>query len=99
MNRQTPKNASVYPHYFKDVSGYTHIDIYRTLDIWGVTRPALHHAAKKILVAGNRGPKDRRRDIQEAIDALNRELEMMAEDSAGEPSIGGHSQLTVTAQV
>jgi hypothetical protein len=43
----------------------------------------LQHAAKKILVAGGRGGgKDISRDVQEAIDALERWKDMRAEDSA-----------------
>lgn len=71
-----------HPHYFKPVpAGVTHIDVYRVLEMFGVTDPALAHAAKKILVAGGRGAKDQRKDIQEAIDTLQRKLEMMDEDA------------------
>jgi hypothetical protein len=68
-------------HYFKPVpAGATHIDVYRVLEMFGVTDQALGHAAKKLLVAGGRGTKDQRKDIQEAIDTLQRKLEMMDED-------------------
>ena len=69
-------------HYFKPVpAGVTHIDVYRVLEMFGVTDQALGHAAKKILVAGGRGTKDQRKDIQEAIDTLQRKLEMLDEDA------------------
>ena len=68
-----------YPHYFKDVSNVNKIDIYKVLDLWQVTHPCLQHAAKKILVAGNRGHKDVNKDIQEAIDSLERWKEMQNE--------------------
>ena len=70
-------------HYFKLVKHLDYVDIYRVLSLFGVTDPVLQHAAKKILVAGGRGGgKDISRDVQEAIDALERWKEMRAEDSA-----------------
>ena len=69
-------------HYFKPVMRYTHIDVYRVLDLFKVTDPCLQHAAKKILVAGGRGAgKDIAQDIQEAIDSLERWKGMRAEDA------------------
>lgn len=70
-------------HYFKPVGHLSVVDVYRVLDLFGVTDPCLQHAAKKLLVAGGRGAgKDYRKDIQEAIDTLQRKLEMMDEDAA-----------------
>lgn len=70
-------------HYFKPLpAGATHIDVYRVLEMFGVTDQALGHAIKKLLVAGGRGVKDQRKDIQEAVDTLQRRLEMMDEDEA-----------------
>ncbi|WP_176767832.1 hypothetical protein [Nitrosospira sp. Nsp18] len=43
--------------------------------------PCIQHAAKKLLVAGNRGAKDVGKDIQEAIDTLERWKEMRVEES------------------
>lgn len=60
------------------------IDVYRVLDLFGVTRPGLQHAAKKILFAGQRGAKSFEQDVREAIQALERELEMLVEDIEGE---------------
>lgn len=70
-----------YKHYFKDVSHLTHIDVYRVLDLFSVTDPALGHAAKKILCAGIRGAKDQAKDVQEAIDTLTRWQEMQKENN------------------
>lgn len=70
-------------HYFKDVSKLEYVDIYRVLKLWEVSDPCLQHAAKKILVAGNRGHKDIQKDIQEAIDSLLRWQEMFEEDNNG----------------
>lgn len=76
-------NKPKYPHYFKDVSNVNKIDIYKVLDLWQVTHPCLQHAAKKILVAGNRGHKDIAKDVQEAIDSLERYKEMIKESNNG----------------
>lgn len=67
-------------HYFHDVTHLTSIDVYRVLDLFGVTNPCLQHAIKKLLVAGGRGVKNMERDVQEAIDTLERWKEMFNED-------------------
>lgn len=68
-------------HYFKDVSKLETVDVYRVLQLFGVTDQAIGHAVKKLLVAGGRGAgKDIGRDIQEAIDTLERWKEMGQED-------------------
>jgi len=56
------------------------VDPYRIAALYGLTDHALFQALKKILAAGQRGGKDQRQDIVEAIGALNRKLEMMDED-------------------
>lgn len=67
-------------HYKKDVSHLEFIDVYRVLDLFEVESHAVGHAIKKLLCSGQRGAKDKAQDIQEAIDSLNRELDMMRED-------------------
>jgi len=67
-------------HYFKDVQTLKHIDVYRVLVLFGVTNPCLQHAIKKLLCAGQRGAKDKKQDVQEAIASLLRYLEMQTED-------------------
>lgn len=74
-----PTVREKFSHYFKPCP-YTHVDVYRVLEIFSVTDPALQHAVKKLLVAGGRGAKDAGKDVQEAIDALERFKEMRAED-------------------
>lgn len=69
-------------HYFKPCP-FEELDVYRVLELFAVTDPCLQHAAKKLLVAGGRGAgKDITRDVQEAIDTLQRWQEMRAEESA-----------------
>ena len=70
-----------YSHYFKDVSNIEFIDVYRVLDLFAVEHPCIQHAVKKLLCAGQRGSKSRDKDIQEAIDSLQRFQEMRIEDS------------------
>lgn len=52
------------------------VDVYEVLVAFQVTNPALQHAAKKILCAGQRGSKDRLTDLREAVTALTRAIEM-----------------------
>lgn len=67
-------------HYHKSVAHLSSVDVYRVLELFGVTDQALGHAIKKLLVAGNRGVKNIDKDVQEAIDTLQRWQEMRAED-------------------
>lgn len=69
-----------YPHYFKPCP-YSHIDVYRVLDMFEVTHPALQHAVKKLLVAGGRGHKDILKDVIEAMHSCARFIEMEKEDN------------------
>lgn len=75
------EGESKHSHYKKDVSQYEIVDVYRVLELFNVTNPCLQHAIKKLLCAGERGVKDTEKDIQEAIDTLNRYKEMKIEDS------------------
>ncbi len=72
-------------HYHKDVSQLATIDVYRVLDLFGVTDPCEQHAIKKLLCAGLRGAKSHAQDIQEAIDTLERWKAMRQEDIANSP--------------
>lgn len=67
-------------HYFKNVSHLKEVDFYRIADLFGITDQAIGHAIKKLLVPGIRGAKGFRQDVQEAVDTLNRRLEMLNED-------------------
>ena len=73
--------ARNHSHYFKPVAHLESVDVYRVLTLFGVTDPCIQHAVKKMLVAGGRGGgKDISRDVQEAIDTLERWKEMQSED-------------------
>lgn len=69
-----------YKHYQKNVEHLKWVDVYRVLDLFGVSNPCLQHAIKKLLCAGNRGVKDELKDVQEAIASLTRYLEIKTED-------------------
>lgn len=71
-------------HYKKDVRHLDMIDVYRVIELFEVTHPALQHALKKVLCAGDRGAKDWEKDVQEAIDSLNRGLQMRVEDAGAQ---------------
>ena len=76
------KPTKKHSHYFKSVAGLDEIDVYRVLELFNVTNPAIAHAAKKLLVAGGRGAgKDIDKDIAEAIDTLVRWQTMRREDN------------------
>ncbi len=68
-------------HYFKSVEGIDEIDVYKVLDLFECNDAALTHAIKKLLVPGKRGAKDRRKDVTEAIDTLNRWVEIQDEQA------------------
>lgn len=52
------------------------IDIYDVLKAYNVTCPATQHAIKKMLMAGERGHKDKQTDLDEAIQSLQRAKEL-----------------------
>ena len=54
----------------------THIDVYDVLILFGVDCPATAHAIKKLLMAGQRGSKDRAQDLIEANASIKRALEI-----------------------
>lgn len=68
-------------HYFKNVEHLKTVDVYRVLELFNVVNPCLQHAIKKLLVAGGRGAgKNIEQDLREAIDSINRALQMIEED-------------------
>ncbi len=68
-------------HYFKPCP-FAEVDIYRFLLLFTVDDPCIQHAVKKAMCAGARGAKDAAKDIQEAIDSLERWKQMRAEEAA-----------------
>lgn len=76
------KVGAKHSHYFKDVSNLDTIDVYRICDLCEIddNSGATQHAVKKLLCAGQRGAKDKRKDLEEARDTIIRKLAMMSED-------------------
>ena len=58
--------------YQKTTRSGAKIDVYDLLDAYKVENPAIAHAIKKMLCAGQRGYKDYEQDIEEAIQGLKR---------------------------
>lgn len=80
-------------HYKKPVRGLEFVDVYRVLELFGVTDQAIGHAIKKLLCPGQRGSKTVEQDVQEAIDTLMRWQEMRGEDGRREKIADMHDQL------
>jgi hypothetical protein len=60
----------------RQMSGVMIIDVYDVLKAFNVTCPATQHAIKKMLMAGERGHKDKQTDLDEAIQSLQRAKEL-----------------------
>ena len=60
-----------------------YFDVYDVLAAFAVTCPATQHAIKKLLCAGLRGHKDKTKDFEEAIESIERAIEMNHNDSQG----------------
>ena len=56
------------------------LDPYRIASIYGIDDFALQTILKKCLCAGNRGHKDKKRDLKDIITAARRAIEMIEED-------------------
>lgn len=53
-----------------------YVDVYDVLKAFDVVCPAMQHAIKKMLCSGQRGVKDSVRDKREAIESINRSIEL-----------------------
>jgi hypothetical protein len=52
------------------------IDVYDVLNSFNVQNPAIQHAIKKLLKGGERGVKNKVQDYTEAIESINRAIEL-----------------------
>lgn len=75
--------------YRKSVRHLDEIDIYQIGNLYEVKSHAVFHALKKLLCAGKRGTKDYEHDLMEAIEAIERELQIVGLPSADEPGFCG----------
>lgn len=62
--------------YRKDVRHLDELDLYVLADLYDVKSHAVFHAIKKLICAGKRGAKDYEQDLMEAIESIERELQM-----------------------
>jgi hypothetical protein len=77
MDTKTESPTSKYIVKITDRNGNTaHVDVYDVLKAFNVTNPATQHAIKKMLKPGQRGVKDVKQDINEAIISLTRALDL-----------------------
>lgn len=81
MADKPPENSREFSHYFKKTP-FLHVDVYRVLELFNVRDAAIAHAVKKLLAPGNRGAKSVETDVREAMQTLQRWLEMRVEDQA-----------------
>lgn len=71
-------------HYHKDVSRYDTIDIYVICDLYVDDKSGcIQHAVKKLLCGGKRGAKDEVKDLQEAMDTIQRKIEILQSKNGG----------------
>lgn len=76
--------------YRKDVRHLDELDLYVLADLYDVKSHAVFHAIKKLICAGKRGAKDYEQDLMEAIESIERELQMMPVPVEEEPrEVGG----------
>lgn len=63
--------------YRKDVRHLDELDLYVLADLYEVKSHAVFHAIKKLICAGKRGAKGYEQDLMEAIESIERELQML----------------------
>lgn len=66
----------------------TTIDVYDVLNAYQVDSHAVGHAIKKLLMAGQRGHKDRLQDLREAVQAIEREIDISGRVEQENPATG-----------
>ena len=62
--------------YHREIKSGVFVDVYNVLMAFGVTNPAMQHALKKMLAPGQRGVKDTIQDMKEAIQSIERAIEL-----------------------
>ena len=76
---QAPKFNHSGSKYLRDIKTTIDgkIDVYAVLIAFNVVSPARQHAIKKLLCAGIRGKNNELNDIQEAKDAIERDIQLL----------------------
>jgi hypothetical protein len=70
-----PATENQLSKYHVECKGVT-IDVYDVLKAFNVVNPATQHAIKKLLKGGERGFNDVNKDYQEAIESIERAIEL-----------------------
>jgi len=65
--------------YHREIKKGVSVDVYDVLSAFEVVNPAMQHALKKMLAPGKRGAKDTIQDMQEAIQSIERAIELEKE--------------------
>ena len=65
--------------YHREIKKGVFVDVYDVLSAFEVVNPAMQHALKKMLAPGKRGAKDTVQDMQEAIQSIERAIELEGE--------------------
>lgn len=73
--KEVAKNEDKLNKYKKQCKGIE-IDVYDVLKAFNVVNPAIQHAIKKLLAGGQRGYKDVEQDYNEAIQSIQRGIEL-----------------------
>lgn len=78
LAKRPPKQRPTkHHHYHKPTNGAETVDVYWVLSAWEVDCHAIGHAVKKLLNAGQRGVKTKEQDLREAIDSIERAIELL----------------------
>jgi hypothetical protein len=75
-------NGKKYHHELKGVIGGNKIDIYGVIETFGVKDASIQHAIKKLLCAGNRSKATKIQDLEEAVTAIVRGIEVLESEIA-----------------
>jgi len=65
--------------YHREIKKGVLVDVYDILSAFEVVNPAMQHALKKMLAPGKRGAKDTIQDMKEAIQSIERAIELEQE--------------------
>lgn len=65
--------------YHREIKKGVLVDVYDVLSAFEVINPAMQHALKKMLAPGKRGAKDAIQDMKEAIQSIERAIELEQE--------------------
>lgn len=69
--------------YHKEIKQGVYVDVYDVLAAFSVTCPATQHAIKKLLAPGQRGAKDKKTDLNEARQSIDRAIELESDQING----------------